>query len=548
MNSQMLAVSSLFIVSLTCGCSSTNDVWKGSGAVPPHAGKTGAAADGLVVGKVTVITEDVYAGLEADRGSAYALANTLHIQTRESVINKFLLFREGEPFVASRLAESERNLRALPFIRAAQVTASEPSEGKVDVTVITQDSWSTEPGGSFGSDGGGTSLGFEVRERNFLGLGKEFSVLYDSTPDRSGKGFHYVDPASFGRYWKTEVSYLDNTDGKQSTLSVNRPFFSSFQRWALSTTIDDRTLLNRIYANGAIASEFRQLHQTLAFGYGRALSADDVRAHRLTFGLDLSSDEFEALADGSTNDLPQNRDFRYLTAEYEYARNEFQKLNFVDRDLRYQDFRVGTQLKLRVGVSPQALGAPETTGLLGASISKGFGLSPRSLLLGRASLETRVGAANKNEILGLELRLIHRDDGTHPRVFVGRINAQRGDDLDADTQFFADGDTGLRGYRLHAFSGSSSFHINLEERIFLGHELWQLISPGLAAFVDAGNAGNGSDVFDPGKLHFDAGFGLRIGAARTPRNIFRLDFAYAFDEDPLGRSGWLISFSGSQAF
>lgn len=35
---------------------------------------------------------------------------------------------------------------------------------------------------------------------------------------------------------------------------------------------------------------------------------------------------------------------------------------------------------------------------------------------------------------------------------------------------------------------------------------------------------------------------------RTPTNILRLDFAYAFDADALGRRGLLISFSSDQAF
>jgi hemolysin activation/secretion protein len=125
---------------------------------------------------------------------------------------------------------------------------------------------------------------------------------------------------------------------------------------------------------------------------------------------------------------------------------------------------------------------------------------------------------------------------------------RRGSDLDTDEQFFADGLTGLRGYRLYAFEGDSSLILNLEQRVFLGREILQLVSPGFAVFVDAGNAADGSDAFKPGNLHADAGVGLRFGLVRTPKNIFRVDFAYAFDADPSGRKGWLLSFSGQQAF
>lgn len=90
--------------------------------------------------------------------------------------------------------------------------------------------------------------------------------------------------------------------------------------------------------------------------------------------------------------------------------------------------------------------------------------------------------------------------------------------------------------------------MNLEHRLFLGKELWQFISPGIALFVDAGNASYGSAAFDPRNLEFDAGIGLRIGLTRSSRNILRVDVAYTFDEDPMGRTGWLVSFSGEQAF
>ncbi|MCM2315202.1 MAG: BamA/TamA family outer membrane protein [Thermoanaerobaculia bacterium] len=506
------------------------------------------AEEPLRVGTVTVITDDVYTAEEAGRGTAYAIVNTLHVRTQESVVRRFLLFREGDVFVASRLAESERNLRALGFIQNAKVTAGEPHDGVVDVTVVTQDSWSTEPGGSIGSAGGGTDASLSIREANLLGLGKELTVEYASDPDRSGFGIHYEDPAAFGRYWRGELAYVESSDGSQARVLVQRPFFSFSTPWSFRALVDDETLESRIYENGRMASEFSEARQALSIGVGRALRANDARAHRLTVGLELDSHEFQPLAEGFTTTLPADREFRYLIAEYEYAQNQFRKLNFVDRDMRYEDFRVGTQLNLRAGISPSAFGVDRTSGILGASVSRGFTVTPDSLLLGRLSWESRLGAVNRSEVLGLDLRYIRRTDSVHPHALIGRISARSGSELDEEKQFFADGDTGLRGYRLHAFAGDSSLLINLEERIFLGRELWQVVSPGLAVFVDAGNAANGSEAFDPGKLHFDAGVGLRIGASRSPRSIFRLDFAYAFDPDPLARDGWLVSFSGSQAF
>ena len=70
---------------------------------------------------------------EQQHGSFYRLADRLHIETRRRVIENFLLFHAGDVYQPERLAETERNLRALGFLKSASVTASPPHDGIVDV-------------------------------------------------------------------------------------------------------------------------------------------------------------------------------------------------------------------------------------------------------------------------------------------------------------------------------------------------------------------------------------------------------------------------------
>ena len=130
---------------------------------------------------------------------------------------------------------------------------------------------------------------------------------------------------------------------------------------------------------------------------------------------------------------------------------------------------------------------------------------------------------------------------------MARATAIDGWRTDRDLQFFADGLTGLRGYRMHTFDGNRAFIVNLEERLYLGREVLQLASPGIVAFADFGNATYGG-LSSLMSLKSDVGVGFRMGLPRTPKNLLRLDFAYALNRDPLGRRGWLISFSSGQAF
>src|SRR5262249_53979166 len=111
-------------------------------------------AEPLRVGRITIRSLNVFSPEEAASGGFYRLADALHITTRPAVIRQFLLFQEGDPYDPEQLAQTERNLRQLTFIKLASVIASPPHDGVVDVEVTTQDGWTTEVGGSLGSKGG----------------------------------------------------------------------------------------------------------------------------------------------------------------------------------------------------------------------------------------------------------------------------------------------------------------------------------------------------------------------------------------------------------
>ena len=118
--------------------------------------------------------------------------------------------------------------------------------------------------------------------------------------------------------------------------------------------------------------------------------------------------------------------------------------------------------------------------------------------------------------------------------------------LDPESQIPLDGENGVRAYRLHAVEGSRRLVGNVEARVLVVPEILQLVSFGLAAFGDAGWSWGDPDGF--WKLA-DFGVGLRIGITRASKNnLLRMDVARSLRPDPLGRTGWLLSFSSGQAF
>ena len=74
-------------------------------------------AAGAVIGKILVDPQDIFD--EADpreNYGLYRLLNTLHINTRASVIRRQLLFRSGDRVSRQRIEETERLLRANSYL------------------------------------------------------------------------------------------------------------------------------------------------------------------------------------------------------------------------------------------------------------------------------------------------------------------------------------------------------------------------------------------------------------------------------------------------
>ena len=98
------------------------------------------------------------------------VGKALHKNTKDKVIKRNLFFKEGDLLYPYLLADNERYLRDLVYIRDARILVdyAEGSRDSVDVVILTKDVFSI--GGNFSSSG--TKKGrIELREENFLGSG-----------------------------------------------------------------------------------------------------------------------------------------------------------------------------------------------------------------------------------------------------------------------------------------------------------------------------------------------------------------------------------------
>ena len=265
--------------------------------------------------------------------------------------------------------------------------------------------------------------------------------------------------------------------------------------------------------------------------------------------MEIAEDRFEALPGRPRDLLPDPRTFRTVFVGYELAESDLMKLNYVNRDLRVEDFNLGWGLTARFGVAPEFLGSAGNTAFLRLKAGKGTRLGEKGFVMASVAYETRLKGGPRNEIVSASLDVVEKLPTRRLQTVVAKLRYDQGWNLDRDVQFIADGLVGLRGYRLFSFSGDKRMILNLEQRLFLGKEMLHLFSPGVAFFADTGTAAPKGTPLRPSGFKTDLGVGLRMSISRAPTsNVYRIDFAYALDRDPFGRRGLLVSFSASQGF
>jgi len=497
---------------------------------------------------IRIETENVFQ--DAESSFLARAADAIHGVTRAEVVRRELLFAEGDLLDPAKLAETERNLRALGFFRSVSITSQPVGEGEVDVLVRARDSWTTEVSGSLGRAGGRVHYGVSLSEKNLFGQGKKVALAVDERPERSTREVLYSDPQFLGRRLALDLLYDNNSDGDRRLFSLQSGFRSLDSPAGGTLLYDQGSSQTRLYAGGSEVARFGMHSRSFEMSGGRRLSEEGERpATRLFAGYRREEATFGPVKrepDGFT--LPDGRRFGYFFVRLEVARPVFSVQHDVGYFLRDEDFDLGSALSFELGYSPPVFEAQKAVAAI-LQWSHGLVL-PRGFLVGSLRAATRIrGGSFENTLAEGELLAVWRLSERSAQTLVGRTLLSWGDRLDKEIQLEADGANGLRAYRLHAFAGDRRLIVNLEDRVRLTPELLHLIVLGAAAFVDAGYAWPPGSSFRLSDLRADAGVGLRVGLPRASRHaLLRFDVAYALRPDLKGRRGWLISFSSSQAF
>jgi len=197
-----------------------------------------SAFEGKTIRHINIETLDPFGfsigdTIEASQNFVTKTGNNLHIKSLPIAIRNLLLISQNQVFDSLLVRESERLIRTRDYIRDVSfyVKFTANKSDSVDIFIRVLDIWSIIPGGSAST----SSITIKLADKNFLGLGHDFQNVYtrDYTEHNNYLNTDYTIPNIRNTYIRTNV-HFDILGGKNYTrgLSIDRPFFSPFAKWA----------------------------------------------------------------------------------------------------------------------------------------------------------------------------------------------------------------------------------------------------------------------------------------------------------------------------
>lgn len=487
---------------------------------------------------VEIIRQDVFSEITSKPRFLYEWANSLHIVTKENVIRRELLFKTGDVFDKEILQESERKLRRFSYLGEVQIFVKVEDEKFVDVTVKTQDQWSTLLSAVFRSEGGRTIYGGALEEFNLLGFGKRIFFEAKHEPEGNIFTFRYTDPQLFSSRWTTQETFITGTFIKNLSAQITRPFFGLDTKWAggMSASVNNQTL--RLFDAKEEVSRLRfesdgfQLFAARAFGRR-------FKKTKLQLTYRFRRRDFGDLGKLTTIEIPNDELIHSLGGAVTRESIGFVKEKQIDKFLRTEDLTLGTI----ASVSLRRTGIPITKGVkrfeVSANIrqaSKIFSKQYFFLVLGFQTLFER------DTIGSLLLRYYNKLLPRQTLAFNAELDVA--ENLETSRQFLLGGDTGLRGFSARQFTGNKRLLFNFEDRIFTSLDILTVAFGGVL-FFDAGNVWKENESINLKDLNYSVGFGLRLGYTKSPDSrVGRIDFAWPLKGD----SGFGVSIGVDQQF
>ena len=475
------------------------------------------------------------------------IAQTIHETTQPSVVERFLLFRAGDRCQELRRAESERILRAQPFIADADVFVVESDSGTVDVEVRTIDETAMVLGGSVRARSPVVS-GVLLGNANLGGQG-----VYVSGAWRTGDGFRdgfagrLIDNQFLGRTLIAGIEGERRPIGGSWRVLAGRPFFTDLQRTAWRARAGESYALMQLRRPDRTRPgvELRRRYYELG-----AIGRVGVPGRLGLFGVSVTGDDETP---GTRLLIPDSGMLRDLgPAPLPYKPHRMSRVNVLlgIRDIEFvrrraldaitatQDVPLGVQVGLQIGRSSPILGAVEDDYFLAGDLYAGVSRSERATTRLQMQLQGRraAGVSEWDGVLSTG-RLTHQMKFSMAQVDEFVVEWAGGYRIRTPFQLLLGvPESGVRGYERSTFAGGQRVVARYEHRYSYG-AVRKLGDLALAGFIDAGRQWAGDVPFGvTTPVKGSLGVSLLASVPARSARVWRADLAFPLSR---GSRSWV---------
>lgn len=489
--------------------------------------------------------------------SPIGILSSIHTNTKPDVVRRFLIVEPGQACDDRRRSESERILRAQPFIASASVSAYDDGDGGVIIVAQTTDELTTiVTGGTSPTSPYLSSV--TLGDGNFRGDARYVSAHWAHGKFRDYFGANYTDYQFLGRPWHLDLQGLRGDAGISSWLvGAEHPFLTDEQRFAWrAVALDHQDVYSFRRPNDTsavvdFARKFVDIGGVVRVGQPGRLSL---------FGLSISSeDDTPAIPPEPTPGVPYDTLIGILERHKNARLNllwgirsiDFVRVERFDAVNAAQDMQTGFQLGTLLGRSLEVLGSTDDDIFLASNLYAGAG-NKRTFAFLQESLEGRNSYSKDawDGIIGsARISMYQRLMGSHTLVATvdwAGIWHQR-----VPVQLpLGEIDGGVRGYHSSPDAGNIRFVSRLEDRWYVG-QLRDQADVGMAVFGDAGRVWKGDAPLGYGvttPMKFSAGLGILVALPPGSKVTYRLDIARALSPDLRSRWEFRVSYINAARF
>lgn len=462
-------------------------------------------------------------------------ANFVHIETREQVVRRELLFHPGEAVNARLIHETERNLRSFRFLAEAWIEAQVDATGAVHAVVHTQDAWTLKGSAGYSQVGGQRDFGFSIHEANVLGFGKDLTLAHEKTPERSIDTVNYLDRQFLGSPWTFGSRYQALSDGKTRFIALTRPYRSLQTPWSMTFAAESSDTVQSVYNLEQTAYSFRSRWESVLLDGSWATSVTGGRAIRLGGGLDYRQTQFGPLQVLDAGRLPPPflRDRRLQGIHLSWGLFEERPRTFKNLAgmTHSEDFNLGWDAQVSAGAYLKSLGSEVSAPFFRASASNGWAPGASSLLLFQAL------ASGRHEPDGWQDSSVSTSFTAYHQGFPFQTQAAyvQVDGVhrpDPERLLYLGGTDGLRGYGNHLLLGDRRWMASLEERVITSINWLGILQLGFVLYADGG-AIRRTDTGEWSRTYVDVGGGLRLGNLKSSvGRVLLLTIAFPLVREP----------------